>query len=726
MKRLERDIAAIGVILLFVGIFFFRLFYPEISLIVTPDFGRSDAWHSSIAMKFILSESLKSGSLPIWRSDLAHGTPLLAEGETGAYFLPNLLLFSLMPPTLAYTIIVVLVIATLGLGTYVVLRILGALPISSVFAAVIMGFSALPILNLTHIALLQGMSMLPLVFAATLKLVKRGTLQWVAIVALLITQQFFAGFPQATFLTLVLCGSYVLWTRRFLLFVLSVILGILGASAQLFPSREYLSQTSHPLGFPYESAVQYSMPLKHLASFFNPFVFGNPKDGTYPPFYAFESSIFWENTGFIGWLPLIFILLSLIRLDRRKKSFFLLLVVGSVMLAWGKYSPLYVLYTIWPLNLFRVPSRFLWLTVFGFIILAGLGFDRISRRTKSGFVRLLLVIVILMSYLQLTTLWWRYHLVIPARELFATASIIEPPSNTTVFTIGYAAIHNKEFTTQGWGNHLYYRDLYRNGFTPDANAFFGVRQHEVYIGRNLYRSDLGNTLLQQTLSTSETQATLSSDVVLNLFGIKTVLSFVPVTSNTLVLTQEGNSAAGSLRMYDNPGALPKAYVTSEATSAATFTEAVSRILSKEFLPGKHVVLETRDIAANPALAQFMRQQHLPSDKPSVQVIKETHTEIIIDVNQLTVPSVLVLTDTYYPGWSATIDGKETPIYPANITQRAIVLPAQSKEVIVRYQPRSVAWGLIISLIVEFVVVLLMVAPSAVAPLGILKITRLQR
>lgn len=288
------------------------------------------------------------------------------------------------------------------------------------------------------------------------------------------------------------------------------------------------------------------------------------------------------------------------------------------------------------------------------------------------------------------------------------------------------ATHNKEFTTQGWDNYLYYRDLYRNGFTPDANALFGVSQHEVYIGRNLYRSDLGNTLLQQTLSTSETQATLSSDVALNLFGIKTVLSFVPVTSDTLVLTQEGNSAAGSLRMYDNPGALPKAYVTSEATGAATFTEAVSQILSKEFLPGKHVILETRDIVTNPALAQFIGQQRLPSDKPSVQVTKDTHTEIVIDVDGLTVPSLLVLTDTYYPGWRAFVDGEETPIYPANITQRAIVLPAQSKEVIVRYQPRSVAWGLIISLIVEFVVVLLMVVPSAVEPLGISKTTRLQR
>lgn len=711
------------IVLLVIG-YFFRLFYPEPQLIVTPDFGRSDAWHSSIAMKFILSESLKSGTLPTWRSDLAHGTPLLAEGETGTYFLPNFLLFWLLPPVVAYNLIVILVFLTFGLGTYASLRLLGTTPLSSLFAAVTFAFSALPIVNLTHIALLQGMSMLPVIFAATVQLIRYGTTRWIGILALLITQQFFAGFPQATFLTLVLCGSYVSWIARthkrygrLFVFTLSVILGIVGASAQLLPSREYLSQTSNPWGFSYAIASQYSMPLKHLATFVHPFAFGNPKDGSYLPFYAFDSSIFWENTGFIGWLPLLFVLISLIRLKRRTTGFFIVLVVLGIVMAWGKYSPLYVLYSIWPLNLFRVPSRFIWLTIFGLIVLAGLGFDYGIRRSKAPMIRMLLIFGVFLSFIQLTHAFWRYHLVLPARDLIQTSSIITPPKDSIVLTMGYPQVHNREFTTNGWNNGQYYRDLYTNGFTPDANALFGISQHEVYLGRNLYRSDLSNSLIQKTLSTSERIATVSSDIAMNLLGLQTVLSFVPITSNTLALQNEEKTQAGVLRMYHNPNALPNAYIISEATTAATLTQAAERILSPDFTPGKTVLLETRDVEKNPHLARFIHPSLPTLETHTVQTTKRTHSETVLTIENLTTNSILVQTDTYYPGWVATVNGKETPIFPANITQRAIVVPKGTSEVTFKYNPASVRIGFKVSLIMECVVVLLAVIPNVSFHLG---------
>lgn len=58
--------------------------------------------------------------------------------------------------------------------------------------------------------------------------------------------------------------------------------------------------------------------------------------------------------------------------------------------------------------------------------------------------------------------------------------------------------------------------------------------------------------------------------------------------------------------------------------------------------------------------------------------------------------VLILADQYEEGWKAKIDGKETPISPANLIFRAIKIPAGSHEVVFRYRPKSFDIGLKIS------------------------------
>jgi uncharacterized membrane protein YfhO len=59
-------------------------------------------------------------------------------------------------------------------------------------------------------------------------------------------------------------------------------------------------------------------------------------------------------------------------------------------------------------------------------------------------------------------------------------------------------------------------------------------------------------------------------------------------------------------------------------------------------------------------------------------------------------SILVVADTDYPGWEATVDGVETPILRANITFRALAVPAGSHTVVMRFRPRSARVGLLLS------------------------------
>ena len=61
------------------------------------------------------------------------------------------------------------------------------------------------------------------------------------------------------------------------------------------------------------------------------------------------------------------------------------------------------------------------------------------------------------------------------------------------------------------------------------------------------------------------------------------------------------------------------------------------------------------------------------------------------------PGYLILTDTYYPGWRAYVDGVDTPIYQANYLFRAVPLNAGDHEVRFVYRPRTFAVGAALSL-----------------------------
>jgi len=60
------------------------------------------------------------------------------------------------------------------------------------------------------------------------------------------------------------------------------------------------------------------------------------------------------------------------------------------------------------------------------------------------------------------------------------------------------------------------------------------------------------------------------------------------------------------------------------------------------------------------------------------------------------PGLVVLTDTWYAGWTATVDGEETDILLANGLYRAVAVPAGRHEVVFEYRPRSFAIGAALS------------------------------
>jgi hypothetical protein len=83
--------------------------------------------------------------------------------------------------------------------------------------------------------------------------------------------------------------------------------------------------------------------------------------------------------------------------------------------------------------------------------------------------------------------------------------------------------------------------------------------------------------------------------------------------------------------------------------------------------------------------------------------KVTRIEYGKDLNSLTIDlwsereALLVVTDAWYPGWRATVNGRAMPIAEVNAFQRGIRVPAGNSCVVMRYEPWTARVGIIVSL-----------------------------
>ena len=80
---------------------------------------------------------------------------------------------------------------------------------------------------------------------------------------------------------------------------------------------------------------------------------------------------------------------------------------------------------------------------------------------------------------------------------------------------------------------------------------------------------------------------------------------------------------------------------------------------------------------------------------SVVVVKYEPQRVELSAS-LDRPGLVILADTYYPGWRLTIDGKPAPIFRANRMMRGAAVPAGEHTLVYTYEPASFRIGAIVS------------------------------
>ncbi|MGB7948347.1 MAG: YfhO family protein, partial [Candidatus Binatia bacterium] len=137
-------------------------------------------------------------------------------------------------------------------------------------------------------------------------------------------------------------------------------------------------------------------------------------------------------------------------------------------------------------------------------------------------------------------------------------------------------------------------------------------------------------------------------------------------------------------LYRIERVVPRSYIVPRIRIETNPIKTLSLLASEEFDPLKEVILET----ALPVSETKGFEAHL-------DIVQYTSTDVVIRAS-LNSSGILVLADSYYPGWTVYVNGKDEIIRRANLFFRAVALPAGHHTVEFRYAPMSFRVGLIVS------------------------------
>lgn len=147
-------------------------------------------------------------------------------------------------------------------------------------------------------------------------------------------------------------------------------------------------------------------------------------------------------------------------------------------------------------------------------------------------------------------------------------------------------------------------------------------------------------------------------------------------------------------VFQNTAAFPRAFVVPEARAMPSLEAAQDAMIRAPFNPSREVILSPSEdeIGALPGGHKATPD----SGRPSPASVEG----LTADAFQLRVATptdgFLVVSDTYYPGWRAWVDGQEQPVLRGDLLFRVVRVPAGEHVVRFAFDPASVKVGLLVS------------------------------
>jgi hypothetical protein len=134
-------------------------------------------------------------------------------------------------------------------------------------------------------------------------------------------------------------------------------------------------------------------------------------------------------------------------------------------------------------------------------------------------------------------------------------------------------------------------------------------------------------------------------------------------------------------VYENRAAFPRAFAVLHWEPASDAVAARERALAEDFDARTEAAIEGSAAGSG------------PGGVVRIAEYGSTHLRLSAEMGG---PGLIVLTDTFYPGWEAWVDKRSAHIYRVNGVFRGVFVEGGRHEITMRFQPPSQSWGLALS------------------------------
>jgi len=154
---------------------------------------------------------------------------------------------------------------------------------------------------------------------------------------------------------------------------------------------------------------------------------------------------------------------------------------------------------------------------------------------------------------------------------------------------------------------------------------------------------------------------------------------------------------GEADVFENLHAMPRCWIA--AGSVVLRPDEIIRTIQNAQLPDgtafapESVALLEENAPEAAAMPASTVESHGPS-MPGVATIRTLQNEKVVIETSTSQPGILILSDTYYPGWQATVDDRPAGIHQTDYVLQSVFVPAGKHVVTFVYRPTSLLYGII--------------------------------
>ena len=253
---------------------------------------------------------------------------------------------------------------------------------------------------------------------------------------------------------------------------------------------------------------------------------------------------------------------------------------------------------------------------------------------------------------------------------------------------GWGLIQNRDshelvYTLVLTGKNKTYKVPLKFEYRKDVVQVFGNRQYRYSGWKGIVRGDIFTEPEYQM----ELQMVDPSNQTYSQTNLTTLKIKKPIKNAPTWL-----ALAGIDKFYFEvqPDTLSRAYKSSTCVAVKDKFEATGHLKTGKNYQKGVVYLETKTIKQT----EFCKSVHSPVE--AIDIVKDKGSKV--SLGKITGPGIVVLSDTYYPGWKAIdkLSGEELDILPANVSYRAVVLyDNREYELEFRYYPAWLNWSLLL-------------------------------